>query len=87
MREAAFSRSLSACLLSRSALASKTVFLVVEAVDGDHDVLAKGFPTLPLRLTLRGRLELPVKVGNMANRRGGGVTRDGRKACGSALKA
>ncbi len=42
------------------------VFVVLETVDGLQEVLAKGFPAAPLRLTFRGRLELPVKVENMA---------------------
>lgn len=42
------------------------VFVVLEALEGLQEVLAKGFPAAPLRLTFRGRLELPVKVENMA---------------------
>lgn len=39
--------------------------VALETTEGLHEVLAKGFPAWPLRLTLRGRLELPVKVENM----------------------
>ena len=40
--------------------------MAFETAEGDHDVLAKGFPTEPLRLTFRGRRELPVNVENIA---------------------
>jgi hypothetical protein len=37
--------------------------------DGVHDVAAKGFVFFwPLRLMLRGRREVPVKVGNIFGR-------------------
>lgn len=62
---AAFSRCRSAWRFSRSAWAFETVFVAFETADGLQDVLEKGFPVWPLRLTLRGRLELPVNVENM----------------------
>jgi hypothetical protein len=40
--------------------------VALETAEGDHDVLAKGFPAEPLRLTFRGRRELPVNVENIA---------------------
>lgn len=55
-----------------------------ETADGDHEVLVKGFPVVPLRLTFRGRLELPVNVENMVMMREGG--RDGRIAQGSVSR-
>lgn len=51
--------------------------MVFETADGDHDVLAKGFPAAPLRLTFRGRLELPVKVENMVSTGGSDWARSG----------
>lgn len=70
MCEAALSRCRSAWRFSRSAWASETVFVVLETAAGVHEVLANGFPALPLRLTFRGRLELPVKVENMTTDEG-----------------
>jgi len=49
--------------------------VALETAEGDHDVLAKGFPAEPLRLTFRGRRELPVNVENIAAVYGSGGTR------------
>ncbi len=63
-------RFLSAWRLSRSACAFETVLVAFEAVEGLQDVLLNGFPAWPLRLTVRGRRELPVNVENMAEGEG-----------------
>lgn len=73
----ALTRWRSACLFSRSAWASETVLVALETLAGLHEVLAKGLPACPLRLTFRGRLELPVKVENMAERGWRGRCLDG----------
>lgn len=63
MDSAALSLSLSNCRWRRSAWASATVFEALEEAAGVHDDAANGFNDLwPLMLTLRGRLELPLKV-------------------------
>lgn len=64
--DAAFKRRLSACRFSLSAWASETVFVAFETAEGVHDVLENGLLACPLRFTFLGRLELPVKVENMA---------------------
>lgn len=62
----ALSLSLSSCRLLRSAWASATVLDAFEALDGVHEVAAKGFMFFwPLMFTFRGRRELPEKVGNI----------------------
>lgn len=67
--------------------------MVFEATAGVQEVLANGFPALPLRLTFRGRLELPVKVENMArvvessSPRGCMARRAGGEAMASVIRA
>ena len=63
---AAFIRCLSKCLFSRSAWASDTVLVALDTTAGLQAVLANGLPAWPLRLTLRGRFELPVNVENIS---------------------
>ena len=72
---AAFSCVRSAWRFLRSAWALETVLVALDTADGVHEVLAKGFPVEPLRLTFRGRLELPVNVENMAATNGHDGTR------------
>lgn len=62
---AALKRCRSACRFSRSACAFDTALVAFEAEDGLQEVLENGFPAWPLRLTFRGRRELPVNVENM----------------------